>query len=432
MRAPYIIFLSVLAWLAPLVVAQNTGQDELPAAPSASQKQSQSPPKDGASKDVPATTQSQSAQSSPAPASQPTPAAQSPAAPEPQPGATKTDEQPTTKQDAPNSTSPAASEPEGNSSAISGASAASAPTASAEVQPAKPVVKRPDPATDDVDSSLPTIRRRVDEVNVVFTVTDKHGRYVKDLKKDDFKVLDDKQPAIEIRSFRSETDLPLQVGLLIDASNSVRDRFKFEQEAAIEFLNQIIRPRYDKAFVIGFDVTPEVTQDFTDNTEALSHGVRVLRPGGGTAMYDALYFACRDKLLKAPQQVTTRRAIILLSDGEDNQSHVTREEAIEMAERAEAIVYTISTNVTGMRSKGDKVLERIAEATGGRAFFPFQIRNVADDFAVIQDELRSQYALSYKPADFKFDGKYRTIEILAQNHKNLHVRSRRGYFAPVQ
>ena len=222
------------------------------------------------------------------------------------------------------------------------------------------------------------------------------------------------------------------MGLLVDASNSVRDRFKFEQESAIEFLNQIIRPRYDKAFVVGFDVTPDVTADFTDNTEVLSHGVRALRPGGGTAMYDALYFACRDKLLKATQGATNRRAIILLSDGEDNQSHVSREEAIEMAQRAEAIVYTISTNVSGMKSKGDKVLERIAEATGGRAFFPFQIREVSDDFAVIQDELRSQYALSYKPADFRFDGKYRTIEILAQNHKNLHVRSRRGYFAPVQ
>jgi VWFA-related protein len=284
----------------------------------------------------------------------------------------------------------------------------------------------------EVDESLPTIRRRVDEVNVVFTVTDKHGHYVKDLKKEDFRVIDDSRPAVEIRSFRSETDLPLQVGLLVDASNSVRDRFKFEQAAAIEFLNQIIRPRYDKAFVVGFDVTPELTADFTDDTEALSRGVRTLRPGGGTAMYDALYFACRDKLIKVAHGGTVRRAIILLSDGEDNQSHVTREEAIEMAQRAETIVYTISTNVSGMKSKGDKVLERIAEATGGRAFFPFQIRQVSDDFAVIQDELRSQYALSYKPADFKFDGKYRTIEIMAQNHKNLHVRSRHGYFAPVR
>ena len=282
------------------------------------------------------------------------------------------------------------------------------------------------------DDTTTTIRRTVNEVNVVFTVTDKHGHYVKDLKRDDFQVVDDNKPAVEIRSFTRQTDLPLQVGLLVDASNSVRDRFKFEQESAIEFLNQTVRPRYDKAFVIGFDVTPEVTQDFTDNTEALSTGVRSLRPGGGTAMYDALYFACRDKLLKAEQTGPVRRAIILLSDGDDNQSHVTREEAIEMAQRAEVIVYTISTNITGSVQRGDKVLERIAEATGGRAFEPFQLHDVANAFAEIQDELRSQYALSYKPADFRADGRFHTIEILAQSHKNLHVRSRHGYYAPTE
>jgi len=211
----------------------------------------------------------------------------------------------------------------------------------------------------------------------------------------------------------------------------VRDRFKFEQEAAIEFLNSIIRPGYDKAFVVGFDATPEVTQDFTDNTEHLSTGVRMLRAGGGTAMYDALYFACRDKLMKQEQTGPVRRAIILLSDGDDNLSHVTREEAIEMATRAAVIVYTISTNITGTRQKGDKVLERIAEATGGRAFFPFQMRDVADSFVSIQEELRSQYAVAYKPANFVADGRYRTIEILAQE-KNLKVRTRKGYYAPKQ
>ena len=283
-----------------------------------------------------------------------------------------------------------------------------------------------------LDENATVIRKTVNEVNVVFTVTDKHGHYVKDLKKDDFKVIDDNRPALEVRSFHNETDLPLQVGLLVDASNSVRDRFKFEQESAIEFLNQTIRRQYDKAFIIGFDVTPEVTQDFTDNTEALSRGVRALRPGGGTAMYDALYFACRDKLIKETQNGPVRRAIILLSDGDDNQSHVTREEAIEMAQRAEVIIYTISTNVTGSRQRGDKVLERIADATGGRAFFPFQINDVANAFAEIQDELRSQYALSYKPADFATDGRFRSIEILAQNHKNLRVRSRKGYYAPAK
>jgi Ca-activated chloride channel family protein len=280
--------------------------------------------------------------------------------------------------------------------------------------------------------AVAVIRVRPNEVNVVFTVTDKHGRRITDLKQNDFRVLDDNKPPEIIRSFHAESNLPLQVGLLIDASNSVRDRFKFEQESAVEFLNQTIQPRKDQAFVIGFDVTPEVTQDFTDNSELLAHGVHALRPGGGTALYDALYYACRDKLLKAPKSITVRRAIILLSDGDDNQSHVTREEAIEMAQRAEAVVYTISTNVSGTPGPGDKVLDRIADATGGRPFHPFQIRDVANAFAEIQDELRSQYAISYKPADFKTDGHYRSIDIEANDRKNFRVRSRRGWYAPTQ
>jgi Ca-activated chloride channel family protein len=280
-------------------------------------------------------------------------------------------------------------------------------------------------------ADVPKIRVGINEVNVVFTVTDKHGKRVTDLKQDDFRIVDDSKPAVEIRSFHAETNLPLQVGLLIDASSSVRDRFKFEQESAIEFLNQTVRQHYDQAFVVGFDVTPEVTQDFTDDTEKLAQGVRQLRPGGGTALYDALYYACRDKLLKQGHSGPSRRAIILLSDGEDNQSHVTREEAIEMAQRAEAIIYTISTNVSGTHGAGDKVLERMADATGGRAFFPFQIRDVSNAFAEIQEELRSQYAVSYKPADLKADGHFRTIEIVAVDRKNFRVRARRGWYAPM-
>jgi Ca-activated chloride channel family protein len=285
-------------------------------------------------------------------------------------------------------------------------------------------------AAKDDSEAVTTITKLVQEVNVVFTVSDKHGHFVKDLKEADFKVLDDKKPPTQIVNFSSETNLPLRVGLLVDASNSVRDRFRFEQDSAIEFLNEIIRPRFDRAFVIGFDTTPEVTQDFTDNTEYLSKGVRALRPGGGTALYDAVYFACRDKLLKAPQTGPTRKAIILLSDGEDNQSRVTREEAIEMAQRAEVIVYTISTNVSGVKMRGDKVLERIAEATGGRAFFPFRIQDVSNAFSEIQDELRSQYVLAYKPADFIADGHFRSIDIIAADRKGLQVRARKGYFAP--
>jgi len=309
------------------------------------------------------------------------------------------------------------------------------PPAAGPSQPATappPDGSAPPDAAAPQDESVATIVKRVNEVNVVFTVTDKHGRYVRDLKKNDFKIIDDSKPVLEIRSFRAETDLPLEAGLLIDASNSIRDRFKFEQEAAIEFLNQTLRRKYDRAFVVGFDATPEVTQDFTDSTEALSIGVRALRPGGGTALFDALYFACREKLLKSSPNGAVRRTIILLSDGDDNQSHVTREEAIDMAERAEVVVYTISTNLMGSGGKhGDKILERIAEATGGRSYVPFQLTEVANAFAAIQEELRSQYAISYKPADFRLDGRYRTIEIAAKQ-KGLRVRSRPGYYAPVQ
>ena len=326
----------------------------------------------------------------------------------------------------PTASSPTASQKEAEVDGASQSAKAAVPAPSNTAKP--PAAANSADAAD--DGSI-TIRKRVDEVNVVFTVTDKRAHFVKDLTENDFRVMDDNKPA-SVQYFSRQTNLPLRVGLLIDASNSVRDRFKFEQESAIEFLNQIIRPRYDKAFVIGFDTTPEVTQDFTDSAEALSHGVRMLRPGGGTAMYDAIYFACRDKLMKEDRGViATRRAIILLSDGEDNQSRVSREEAVEMAQRAEVIIYTISTNTSGLVSRGDKILKHFAEETGGKAFFPFKIEDVANAFTEISDELRSQYAISYKPADFLANGKYRSIEILADN-KKYHVRARKGYYAPTQ
>jgi Ca-activated chloride channel homolog len=278
-----------------------------------------------------------------------------------------------------------------------------------------------------------TYKVRVNEVNLIFTVTDKHGKFIKNLTQNDIHVLDDHKPVEKIDGFSSETDLPLRVGLLIDVSSSIRDRFKFEQEAAIEFFNQIVRAKSDLAFVLGFDTTAEVTQDFTNDTAKLSNGVHMLRPGGGTAMYDAIYYACRDKLMKTSSPSSElRRAIILVSDGEDNQSRVSRDEAVEMAQRANVIVYSISTNTSGMILHGDKVLEYIAESTGGRVFFPFKIEDVANAFSEIQEELRSQYAMAYKPPDFHADGHYRSIEIEAQNNKKLHVRTRKGYYAPAQ
>jgi VWFA-related protein len=316
------------------------------------------------------------------------------------------------------------------------AKAAPPPESKSGTQPAskEATSKPPAPASETKNEGPPpieTIVKRVDEVNVVFTVTDKHKRFVKNLAETDFRVLDDGRPPQALVHFRRETDLPLRVALLVDASSSIRERFKFEQEASIEFFSQIIRPKYDKAMVVGFDSSAEVTQDFTDQTELLGKGVQMLRPGGGTALFDALYFACRDKLAKADQGIAVRRAVVILSDGVDNQSHSTREEAIEMALRAEVVVYAISTNVSGGDHSGDKVLERIAEATGGRVFFPFHIEDVANYFSEIQAELRSQYALAYKPATFAFDGRFRTIDISTLD-KKFKVRSRKGYYAPAK
>ncbi|HEX3740694.1 MAG TPA: VWA domain-containing protein [Terriglobales bacterium] len=291
----------------------------------------------------------------------------------------------------------------------------------------------------DVSSDAPSTRNdstfvlNVNEVPVVFTVTDKHNHYVRDLSKNDFKVIDDGRPVPEIRSFRRETDLPLRVGLLIDSSASVRGRFKFEQEAAIEFMNQTIRPKYDQAFVLGFDSTLEVVQEFTGASELLSKGIRSLRPGNSTRLYDAIFYACRERLQNTSEPMSVRKAIVLITDGEDNSSRTTREEAIDMALRANVIVYTISTNFPGYAESGkyDKILQRIADATGGRWFEPFQVTDVANAFAQIQADLRSQYALAYRPEDFKHDGRYRTIEIMAE-HKGLKVHSRHGYYAPAE
>lgn len=363
-----------------------------------------------------------------------------PAQPAPPPKQEAPKQEPAKPVEAPANSGPALQDLPGSKKPSPAPSAVAMPPDSLDPDPSSPATRQSaqrstaadkDLTSDDRGMPLETIRKRVDEVNVVFTVTDKHGHFVKNLGKGDFRVVDDNKPAVSIVSFSSETNLPLRVGLLVDASNSVRDRFRFEQESAIEFLNQIVRPKSDRAFVIGFDTTAEVTQDFTDSAEQLSRGVRMLRPGGGTALFDAVYFACRDKLMKATTVGPARRAIILLSDGEDNQSRVSREEAVEMAQRAEVIIYTISTNISGVKLRGDKVLERLADATGGRAFFPFKIQDVANAFSEIQDELRSQYLLAYKPADLKPDGRYRSIDIVAENHKALRVRARKGYFAPT-
>jgi len=287
------------------------------------------------------------------------------------------------------------------------------------------------PSTDDPQDSVLTIRKRVDEVNVLFIATDKHGKFVRNLGQNDFNFLDDHKPVESIVAFRRETDLPLKMGLLVDVSGSVRTRFDFEQDAATGFLQHTIRAGFDQAFVMGFNVHQQLAQDFTDNVVQLSRSVGSLRDGGGTALYDAIYNACHDKLLKEQSDHPVRKALIVLSDGDDNQSEHSQAQAIEMAQRAEVIIFAISTDDSGLILRGDKTLERLADASGGRAFFPFKMKDIKNSFAAIEDELRSQYVVSYHPANFDADGRYRSIEISALK-KDLQVRARKGYYAPRQ
>ena len=279
------------------------------------------------------------------------------------------------------------------------------------------------------DQPMATFHAGVNEVNVLFIATDKHGKFVKDLNQNDFEILDDHKPPQAIVNFHRETDLPLHLGLLVDVSGSVNNRFEFEQTAATTFLQRTIRAGFDQAFIVGFNSKSKLAQDFTDNVQLLSVGVRKLQDGGGTALYDAVYLACKEKLLKDRPDHPVRKAIVVVSDGEDNQSEVTRAQAIEMAQRAEVIIYAISTDDSGLVMRGDGVLEQLASATGGRAFFPFKMKDITHSFAAIEDELRSQYVVSYKPADFDADGRYRSIQISSLK-KDLQVRARKGYFAP--
>ncbi len=293
------------------------------------------------------------------------------------------------------------------------------------------------------------ITQTVNLVDVLFTVLNRRNKLVPDLEKDDFKIFDDKAPQA-IRYFSRQTDLPLRIGLLMDTSNSIRDRLKFEQDAATSFLFSVIRHNRDQAFVMTFDDEPALIQTFTDDAGRLRDEIVKTRAGGGTAVYDAVYEACRTQLSHPPrppgdQPDVVRRVMILISDGDDNLSNHTRSEAIEMAQRTSVVIYTISTSTQWIQlsqtdpekaanrkthlTEGDKILHDIAEETGGRAFFPYHVDDLDQSFQDIGDELRNQYSIAYIPTNYVLDGKYHKIRIEIPEHKGYQVRARRGYFA---
>lgn len=273
------------------------------------------------------------------------------------------------------------------------------------------------------------ITLEVNRVNLLFTVSDKKGRFITDLGRDDFDIRENKKEQ-KVLEFTAETNLPLRLAILIDTSNSIRDRFRFQQEAATRFVESVVRKRQDKAIVVSFDTSADLVADMTDDSEVLSKAIQQLRPGGGTALYDAVFFACRDKLMQDQPLHKFRRAMVILSDGEDNQSRYTRDQALEMAQKADVVIYTISTNITRIPTDGDKIMKYFATETGGLAFFPFKASDLDQSFENIANELRHQYSILYRPEPLKTDGLYHLVDVRIRGRKDLVVRARKGYYAP--
>ncbi len=278
-----------------------------------------------------------------------------------------------------------------------------------------------------VEKGLDSLVVHVDLVNVLFTASDRKGKLVTDIERQNLKIYEDNRLQT-ITNFARETNLPLSIAVLVDTSTSIKGRFEFEQEAAIEFLHKTLRPQRDKALLITFDSSIELVQDYTDDPEILAKAIRQISPGGGTKMFDAVYLTCLEKL----KAETGRKILILISDGDDNLSLKSLTETLEMAQKSDVSIYAISTNsseLSGITAhKADNALKRLAEDTGGQAFFPIKVQDLSESFQNINAELRSQYSVAYRSSNPARDGSFRSIRI-ESNRRNLKVKARKGYYA---
>lgn len=281
-----------------------------------------------------------------------------------------------------------------------------------------------------------TMHSDVDEVAVFFVATD-HGKPVSDLAKSEVIVRDAGRPPSSVVAFRSEDQLPLRLGLVIDESESVTSRFSFERAAAADFVRKSLTGKNDLGFVVGVSNSVLLVQDFTADNAQLSEAINSLVPAGGTALWDAVKFAA-DKLARNPETQPVAKVLVVISDGQDNSSRTTLKQAIEAAESEGVTVYTVSTNDIRYTATafldatilGDRALKNLAERTGGNNFAPGSIGNLDHSLAELQEFIHSRYSLSYKPALLNGDNRFRTIRITAQKggHK-LRVYTRKGYYA---
>jgi Ca-activated chloride channel family protein len=305
------------------------------------------------------------------------------------------------------------------------------------VKPQQKPGEKQKPAGEQQDKVEPgQIQNITINVRLPVTVNDsKTGRFIVDLKQSDFEIYEDKIPQ-KIESFQPQSDLPLDVAVLMDTSNSVKPKLKFEKDAAVSFLQTMLTGRKDRALFATFDSQIELHQDLTNRLDLLTKAIDKVKAQGETKMYDAIYQVCEEKML-APALYGRRRAMVIITDGEDTVSERELKDAIQIAQRSETIVYVISTKAGGMFGvqggtvdrREDKDLKRLAEETGGRAFFTAEVIVQERSFSAIAPELRSQYLIAYSPTNEKYDGKQRQIEVRLPGYKNLKVRTKTGYLA---
>jgi Ca-activated chloride channel family protein len=301
-------------------------------------------------------------------------------------------------------------------------------------QPQQQPAPRPTPPPNPDQPEVVNIRR----VRLPITVTDKKGQFVSGLTQGDFMILEDKIPQT-IESFTNEenNNLPLYVGVLMDTSPSTAAKLKFEQEAAMNFIQTVVRPRRDRVLFATFDHEVTLRQDFTDRLELLDKAVyAVKKTGEQTALWDAIWQFCDQKMRSVPG----RRVLVVITDGVDTYSRADINDAIDIAQRTETTIFAISTKagllstVVGVeagtvKNKADKDLDRVGEETGGTAFFTSDMLALERSLNKIAKELRAQYLITYKPTNDKYDGSYRRVEVKLTNQGGMKLRTKKGYKA---
>ena len=275
---------------------------------------------------------------------------------------------------------------------------------------------------------LPTLAVQVDEVSLSFFVADRHHRWIENLAQDELRLRDNGRPPESIRLFQQQTGTPLRLGVLVDVSDSIAQRFAYERDAAATFITQMLDSTKDLAFVAAFNERPAVAQDLTGDAQALAAAIHKLDLGGATAIYDAIYFACR-RLIQRSDSGLTRRVLVVLTDGNDNCSHFQPKETIENAIRANVTIIVLHTESSPDTSDPKyKVLERLVRETGGQIVSAATKKQMANAFTQLSLQIRNSYLLAYRPAGFKRDGSYRRIQ-LKSTRRGVHIICRHGYYA---